>query len=81
MTLDTRCPVCNRLDEDGRHCCLKCKFVKYYWSDPQMEQVRQKLLDKRSAWEVVKEVLYLNEDDHLKAVILLWKWWIIGREA
>jgi hypothetical protein len=26
--VDTRCPVCNRLDEDGGHCFVKCKVVK-----------------------------------------------------
>ncbi|KAF8762953.1 hypothetical protein HU200_008799 [Digitaria exilis] len=25
--VDTRCPVCRRLDEDGGHCFLKCKIV------------------------------------------------------
>ena len=25
MEVDTRCPVCVRLDEDGGHCFLKCK--------------------------------------------------------
>lgn len=75
MTLDTRCPVSNRLDEDGGRCFLKRKFVKYCWSDLQLEHVRQKLLDRHSAWEVVEEVLYLNEVDCLRTVILLWKWW------
>ena len=29
MEIDTRCPVCWRLDEDGEeHCFLKCKYVK-----------------------------------------------------
>lgn len=28
VELDTRCPVCGRLDEDGGHCFLKCKMVK-----------------------------------------------------
>ena len=28
MEIDTRCPVCWRLDEDGGHCFLRCKYVK-----------------------------------------------------
>ncbi|KAM0929138.1 hypothetical protein ACQ4PT_001814 [Festuca glaucescens] len=28
VDLDTRCPICNRLDEDGGHIFLKCKRVK-----------------------------------------------------
>jgi hypothetical protein len=26
--VDTRCPVCQRPNEDGGHCFLKCKYVK-----------------------------------------------------
>jgi hypothetical protein len=29
--VDTKCPVCQRLDEDGGHCFLKCKMVKRAW--------------------------------------------------
>ena len=28
MRLDTLCPACRRLDEDGGHCFLKCKLVR-----------------------------------------------------
>ena len=28
MEIDTKCPVCLRLDEDGGHYFLKCKFAK-----------------------------------------------------
>ena len=75
MELDTRCPVCNRLDEDGGHCFLKYKFVKHDWIDLHLEHVRRKLLAKKSEWEVVREVLDLNEEDRLKAVVMLWRWW------
>jgi hypothetical protein len=27
IDLDTRCPVCWRMDDDGGHCFLKCKYV------------------------------------------------------
>ena len=64
-----------RLDEDGGHCFLKCKFVKHGWLDLQLEPVRQKLLPKASAWEVIQEILNLKKDECLKAVILLWRWW------
>ena len=33
IELDTRCPVCARLDEDGGHCFLKCKQVKQCWRE------------------------------------------------
>ncbi|KAM0923086.1 hypothetical protein ACQ4PT_005761 [Festuca glaucescens] len=31
VDLDTGCPVCNRLDEDGCRIFLRCKFVKQVW--------------------------------------------------
>ena len=64
-----------RLDEDGGHCFLKCKFVKHGWLDLQLEPVHQKLLPKASAWEVIQKILNLKEDECLKTTILLWRWW------
>ncbi|XP_066334061.1 uncharacterized protein [Miscanthus floridulus] len=73
IKLDTRCPVCNRLDEDDGYCFLKCKFVKHCWSDLRLEHVRLELLAKRSARDVVQAVLQ-QKVDRLKTIILLWKW-------
>jgi len=75
VQLDTRCPVCHRLDEDGGHCFLKCKLVKRCWSTLSLEPVRQQLLSKQSAWEVVTEILSLKEEVRTKTVLFLWKWW------
>jgi hypothetical protein len=80
IKLDTRCPVCNRLDEDGGHCFLKCKFVKHCWVDLQLEHVRLELLSKCSAREVVQAVLQLKEADQMKTIILLWKWWSVRNQ-
>ena len=44
MQLDTICPVCRRLDEDGGHYFLNCKFVKRCWRIMCLEQVRCYLL-------------------------------------
>lgn len=44
IDLDTRCPVCWRLDEDGGHCFLKCKIVRQCWREVQLEEVRCLLL-------------------------------------
>ena len=38
IDLDTRCPVCWRLDEDGGHCFLKCKIVRQCWRELQLEE-------------------------------------------
>nr|XP_051221192.1 uncharacterized protein LOC127339372 [Lolium perenne] len=38
VDLDTRCPICNRLDEDGGHVFLKCKRVKECLEQPGAER-------------------------------------------
>ncbi|EAZ04413.1 hypothetical protein OsI_26557 [Oryza sativa Indica Group] len=43
MEIDTRCPVCLRLDENGGHCFFKCKFVKPCWRMLNFEHIRQEL--------------------------------------
>lgn len=40
MELDTKCVMCNRLDEDGGHLFLKCKLVKQLWRELNLEDVR-----------------------------------------
>ena len=39
MEVDTRCPVCWRLDEDGGHCFFKCKFAKRCWRALNLEEM------------------------------------------
>jgi hypothetical protein len=75
IKLDTRCPVCWRLAEDGGHCFLKCKNVRACWRELQLENVRLQLLEARTAIEFVKMVLNLEMDICLKVVVLLWKIW------
>ncbi|KAE8797725.1 NAC domain-containing protein 78 [Hordeum vulgare] len=36
--LDTLCPMCSRLDEDGGHLFLKCKLVKAVWREQNLEE-------------------------------------------
>lgn len=45
ILLDTRCPVCFRYDEDGRHCFLKCKPARHCWRELQLEAERASLLE------------------------------------
>jgi len=71
VELDIRCPMCHRLDEDGGHCFLKCKLVRRCWSCLSVEPVRQHLLLKQSAWEVVTEILALKEEVQIETVLLL----------
>lgn len=67
IKVDTRCPMCNRLDEDGGHCILTCKVVKQCWVDLQLEHVRLEL--------------QLKEEDRVKTIILLWKWWSVRNQV
>ena len=60
LDIDTRCLVCSRLDEDGGHCFLKCKFVKKCWQGLNLEDVRTQLLNLHSARDVVESILGLN---------------------
>jgi hypothetical protein len=80
VLLDTRYPVCNRFDEDGGHCFLKCKMIRHCWARLSLEPVRQMLLLKRSAWEVIEAVLGLEEDVCTKTVLLLWRWWSVRKQ-
>jgi hypothetical protein len=69
MDIDTRCPVCWRLNEDGGHCFLRCKFVKKCWRALNLEDLRLTLIDLNSAKQVATKILYLEED---KKIISDW---------
>lgn len=71
MELDTKCVLCNRLDEDGGQLFFKCKYVLRVWRALNMETCRQRLAEKQSAREVMLLILSLKEED----VIILWHWW------
>jgi hypothetical protein len=50
-------------------------MVKRCWSSLSLEPVCQKLLSKESAWELIIEVLSMEEKTCIKTMLLLWKWW------
>jgi hypothetical protein len=50
-----------RLNEDGGHCYLKCKFICKCWQALEMEQTRLELVEMRSSQEVVQHVLEMEE--------------------
>jgi len=60
MDIDTRCPVCWRLDEDGGHCFLKCEYVKECWWALNLEEERIRLTGLSSAMQVSAHVLSLS---------------------
>jgi hypothetical protein len=75
MQVDTRCPLCFRLDEDGGHCFVKCKKVKHVWRRAQLEHIRLKLITCVNALDFIEEILKLPKEDKLKTCLLLWLWW------
>jgi hypothetical protein len=81
MDIDTRCPVCWRLDEDGGHCFFKCKFAKECWRALNLEDARQVLSGLSSAKQVTEHVLSMPEEKKLLIVGLLWAWWDAHNKA
>ena len=75
MQVDTRCPVCFRLDEDGGHCFIKCKKVKDVWRKAQLEHVRVQILSCADALGCMEIIMNLNEEEKLKSCLRLWYWW------
>jgi len=49
VDLDTKCVMCNRLDEDGGHLFLKCKLVKQLWRELNLQEVRLRQAEQNSA--------------------------------
>lgn len=79
--VDTICPVCRRLDEDGGHCFLKCKLVKKCCQGLNLEHVRIRLLSLGSAREVVDHILKMKEEERALVVNFLWVWWDARNKA
>jgi hypothetical protein len=71
MDLDTRCPVCWWLNEDGGHCFVKCKFAKKCWRDLNLEQLRLSLIELNSAKHVAIKILSLEKDKKLLVIDFL----------
>jgi hypothetical protein len=75
INLDTKCPICYRLDEDGGHCFLKCKSVKAVWREAQMEKTRQLLVNCLNAQSLMNKIFQSDDETCMKACVMLWLWW------
>jgi len=75
MEVDTRCVVCQRMNEDGGHLFFKCKIVKPVWRDLLLEEERRTMGEMNSARGVIEYILRLPEKKQLQVVTLLWLWW------
>jgi ribonuclease HI len=81
MQIETLCPVCHRLDEDGGHLFLKCKSVKACWRQLNLEATRIMLVQKRTGAEVVQAILQLDESTKTLIIHFLWVWWNARNKA
>jgi hypothetical protein len=52
IELDTKCPMCLRLDEDAGHLLFKCKFARVVWQIVQMDDLWEKLAQLGSGHDV-----------------------------
>ncbi|KAG2619858.1 hypothetical protein PVAP13_3NG139801 [Panicum virgatum] len=76
MEMDTKCVLCNRLDEDGTHLFFKCKGAVKVWRALGMEQHRRILERKSSASDAMKYILGTQEREQMIIVTFLWLWWL-----
>jgi ribonuclease HI len=81
VELDTRCPVCWRLDEDGGHIFLRCKAVKQVWRALDCEDLRLSLCECANARQVTDLILSLPLEKRSTVIILLWNWWTARNKA
>jgi hypothetical protein len=72
VELDTRCPVCWRLEEDTSHLLLKCKFTKAVWCELQLDHLRLDLAVLSSAREVFYYIWRCDIELQLKLITLMW---------
>lgn len=75
MDIDTRCPCCCRLDEDGGHLFFKCKSAKSVWRDLLLEEERIVLAALQSPKEVLLQIWKWPEEKQLKIITILWVLW------
>lgn len=75
VEVDSVCPICKRLDEDGGHMLFKCKLVRHLWRDVGLEEVRTKCVQLHDSMEVLQTLLQGNEERKALCVALIWSWW------
>jgi hypothetical protein len=81
IELDTRCPMCWRLYEDGGHLFLHCKAVKKIWRAMDAKDTRISLCECQNAFQATNEILSLKPEKRSLVVILLWTWWTARNKA
>ncbi|KAF7072243.1 hypothetical protein CFC21_077393 [Triticum aestivum] len=80
VELDTACPVCHRLNEDGGHIFLKCKKVKECRSRLALGGLREILVKHKSAHEMLGELWKADSASQLRALVLCGSGGMSGRK-
>lgn len=75
MVLDTRCPICQRFDEDGAHLFLKCKLMENVCCHLGLTRERYILLAQPSARDVIEAVMKMKVELKLMCCFALWLCW------
>lgn len=81
IELDTRCPICMRMDEDGGHLFLKCKQAKQVWRELQLEDVHTSLVECANPLLMFEHVWSLAPTCRDLVLMLLWEWWNTRNKA
>jgi hypothetical protein len=64
-----------RLDGDGGHLFLKCKYAKLVWRELMLEDKRECLADAESSKDVFKMIWQWDEKLQVLIVVTLWMLW------
>lgn len=75
IELDTRCPMCYRVDEDGGHLFFKCKYSRAGWRELFMEDKQLLLAVCTSPKEVLQTIWRQSGENQVKIVTFLWCLW------
>jgi hypothetical protein len=75
INLDTKCPMCFRMDEDAGHLLFKSKYAQPIWQQLQMEETRIKLSQLDSVLDVFRAILDRNAEEQKKLITILWVLW------
>jgi hypothetical protein len=75
MEIDTICPMCSRLDEDGGHIFIHCKQVKAVWRLLDLEETRLLLGNCHNAKDLLMRIFGMEKEKRLLVIALMWQWW------
>ena len=75
MRIETRCTICDSVDEDGGHLFFKCCLAKEVWRKLNLESFRLELATTVLVKDAVKLILKAKEEQKLLMIITMWYIW------